>query len=191
MMADQRPVTALLLRWRAGDDDALDRLMGEVYGELRGIAVGQMRGERPGHTLQPTAVVNEAVLRLLDADVAWQDRAHFLAVAARAMRRVLVDYARGRRRLKRGGDAMEVTLNDALAPTSERPADVTALDDALTQFARTDPRRAELLELYYFGGLTLDQLAEVVGRSKSSVHRDLRVATAWVVRALGATDSEG
>jgi RNA polymerase sigma factor (TIGR02999 family) len=181
-----RDITMLLRQWRSGDDSAFEALLNELYNDLRRVAAAEMRSERSGHTLQPTAVVHDAVVRLLGAQIDWRDRAHFMAVMARTMRRVLVDHARSRRRAKRGGDAIQVTLSDAMAASGDRSADVVALDEALASFAAMDPRRAALLEYSYFGGLTLEEMAEVTGSSKSSVHRDLRVATAWLAQTLGA-----
>lgn len=183
-MTDGGTVTGLLQDWRAGDAGALDRLMPFVYAELRRQARQAMRGERAGHTLQPTELVHEAFLRLVDADVPWEDRAHFLATAATAMRRVLIDHARARQRAKRGGGAIQVSLADVPAGDEPPIEDFIAVDDALTRLAETDPRRARLIELRYFGGLNLEESGEVLGISTTTVHRELRLARAWLMEAL-------
>jgi RNA polymerase sigma factor (TIGR02999 family) len=179
---DRKPVTALLLAWRAGDQTALDRLMSLVHDELHRLAQRCMRGERPDHTLQATALVNEAYLRLADADVDWKDRAHFFAVAATAMRRILVDYARGRGRKKRAG--VMISLDESVLIAPDREAELLAIDDALTQLAGHDERAARVVELHYFGGLTYDEIAEALGISAATVDRDLRFAKAWLYREL-------
>jgi len=177
-------VTRLLRQWRGGDELAADRLAPLVYDELRRIAGGLMAGERPGHTLQPTALVHEAFVRLVGADVEWQDRTHFLAVGARVMRRLLVDHAKGRNRDKRGGGAARVTLTPESAAEGPPEADVLDLDAALERLAGHDERQARIVELHFFGGLTYDETAEVVGVSPATVKRDLRMAKAWLYREL-------
>ena len=177
-------VTRLLVRWRAGDRAALDELVPLVYDELRRIASRQMRAERPGHALQATALVHEAFVRLVDMEVTWQDRAHFLGVAARAMRRILVDHARARDSAKRGGGAVKVDLLEAASVASEPPAGMTALDEALTRLAAHDGRKALAVELIYFGGLTHEEAAAVLEVSVATVERDLRQARAWLHREL-------
>jgi RNA polymerase sigma factor (TIGR02999 family) len=179
---DRKPVTALLLAWRAGDQTALDRLMSLVHDELHRLAQRCMRGERPDHTLQATALVNEAYLRLADADVDWKDRAHFFAVAATAMRRILVDYARSRGRKKRAG--VMISLEESVLIAPDREAELLAIDDALTRLAGHDERAAQVVELHYFGGLTYDEIAEARGISAATVDRDLRFAKAWLYREL-------
>jgi len=160
-----------------------------VEGELRRIARRCMAGEKAGHSLQATALVNEAYLRLVDAQrVRWQDRSHFLAMSARLMRRVLVDHARGRRYQKRGGGAQRVTLVDGLAGTDERPHDLVALDDALEALARSNERKAQVVELRFFGGLTLEETAHVMGVSADTVDRDWKLAKAWLLRELRGGD---
>jgi RNA polymerase sigma factor (TIGR02999 family) len=181
-VTDKRSVTALLKAWRSGDQDALDRLMPLVYGELYRLAQGYMRGERPDHTLQPTALVNEAFLRFVDADVDWKDRAHFFAVAATTMRRILVDHARAHGRKKRAG--VKVSLEDAVLVAPDREAELVAVDDALTRLARHDERAAKTVELHYFGGLTYDEIAQALGVSAATVERDLRFAKAWMYREI-------
>jgi len=178
-------VTELLRAWGDGDDGALERLTPLVEAELRRLARGYMRRERGGHTLQTTALVNEAFLRLTDARrIRWQDRAHFLAISARLMRRVLVDHARARGYLKRGGGAQRVTLNEWLAATPAPALDVVALDRALSALAAVDPRKAQVIELRFFGGLTVEEAAEVLGVSPDTVKRDWRLAKLWLLREL-------
>jgi RNA polymerase sigma-70 factor, ECF subfamily len=173
-------VTELLASWREGDERARDRLIPVLYDELHRLAERSLRGERPDHTLQATALVNEAYLRLVGADVPWEDRAHFLAVAARVMRRILVDHARGRSRHKRGGDFARVTLDESLAATPDRAPDILALDEALERLAAHDARKARVVELHYFGGLRHDEVARVLEISLATVDRDLRLARAWL-----------
>jgi RNA polymerase sigma factor (TIGR02999 family) len=177
-------VTRLLLAWKAGDEAALARLTPVVHDELQRIARRCLRGERAGHSLSPTALVNEAYLRLLGARrTRWQNRAHFLAMAATMMRRVLVEIARARRRQKRGGGAVQVSLTDALAST-EQPHDVIALDDALVALAAVDPRKSRVVELRFFGGLSVAETAAVLGVSVETVMRDWKLARAWLRREL-------
>jgi RNA polymerase sigma factor (TIGR02999 family) len=188
---DSPDVTSLLHAWREGDDGALGRLMPIVEGELHQIARRCMRGERAGHSLQATALVNEAYMRLVDARrVQWQDRSHFLAMSAKLMRRILVDHARARLYQKRGGGAQRVTLVDDLGGSDERPYDLVALDDALEALARVDTRRSRLVELRFFGGLTVDETAHVLGISADTVLRDWKLAKAWLLRELRAGDQE-
>jgi RNA polymerase sigma factor (TIGR02999 family) len=177
-------VTGLLLAWRAGDEEALAQLTPLVHQELRRIARRCMRGERAGHSLQATALVHEAYLRLVDAQhVNWQNRAHFLAMAARLMRRVLVDVARAERSQKRGGGAVQVSLSDALL-TSEEDPHLIALDDALRALAKVDERRSRVVELRFFGGLSMAETAEVLSISPETVMRDWKLARAWLRREL-------
>lgn len=175
-------VTELLHAWRGGDRDALDRLIPLVHDELHRLAARHMRSERPDHTLQTTALVDEAYLRLVDAEVAWQDRAHFLAVAATVMRRVLVDHARGRDRGKRAG--VKVTLEEAALVSPSASDDMLALDEALSRLAKNDERSARAVELHYFGGLTYREIGEVLEVSEATVDRDLRLARAWLYKEL-------
>ena len=184
-------VTRLLLRWREGDDAALERLMPLVYGELRRIARRCLREERPGNTLQTTALVNEAFIRLAGARrVGWTDRAHFFAVAARLMRRVLVDEARRRGYRKRGGGATLVALSAADLAAPEPDVDIVALDEALSGLAAYAPRKARVVELRFFGGLSNEEIATVLGISIDTVKREWRTAKLWLLRAL-AEEKDG
>ena len=178
-------ITQLLIAWSQGEQAALDKLMPLVYDELRRIARRCMGRELQGHTLQTTALVNEAYLRLIDADkVQWQNRAHFFAISSQLMRRILVDFARSHRNLKRGGDLPRVSLDEALVVTQERGADLVALDDALTALATLDPRQSRVVEMHYFGGLCVEEIAEVLQVSVATVRRDWRLAKAWLHREL-------
>ena len=178
-------ITRLLVAWSDGDATALDRLVPYVYEELHRLARRYMNGERPDHTLQTTALVNEAYLRLVRwKDVQWQNRAHFFAVAAQMMRRILVDFARDRQYLKRGGGAARVPLSEAVASIDERSTDLVALDHALTALAKTDPRKAQIVEMRFFGGLSVAEAAEVLHVSEETVMRDWRLAKAWLLRHL-------
>jgi len=186
-MAETSPaeVTRLLLAWSDGDETALERLMPLVYAELRRLAERYMGREHAGHTLQTTALINEAYLRLVTArGVRWQNRAHFFAVSAGAMRRILVDFARARRNLKRGGGAWPVPLEDAIVPAATRSADLLALDDALARLAVLSPRQGRVVELRYFGGLTEEEVGEVLHVSSRTVRQDWRLARAWLYREL-------
>ncbi len=182
-------VTRLLSEWRSGDADALQRLTPLVYDELRQLARRYMKRERPGHTLQATAVVNEAFLKLVGMNVPWQDRVHFFAVAARLMRRILVDYAKAKRRSKRGGGTNIEGLIDASEvmdemPTTSEEVDVIEIDQALEKLAARDPRLAQIVELHYFGGMTYMETAETLGISEATVHRDIRLAKAWILSQI-------
>jgi RNA polymerase sigma factor (TIGR02999 family) len=178
-------VTELLRAWSEGDDGALERLVPLVEAELRRLARGYLGRERRGHTLQTTALVNEAFLRLTDARrVRWQDRAHFLGISARLMRRVLVDYARRRGFQKRGGGAQRVTLVEGLVASSDPALDIVALDRALEALANVDVRKSRVIELRFFGGLTVEEAAEVLNVSPDTVKRDWRLAKLWLLRAL-------
>ena len=180
----QDTVTGLLRQWRSGNADALNDLMPYVYDELRRLARRAMHSERQGHTLQQTALVHEAYMQLVRMDVSWNDKTHFLAVAARAMRRILVDHARAKHRDKRGGDAVNISLEDAPEVSAKSTADILDLDRAFQRLAALDPRKAEVLELHYFGGLTLEEIVEVMGISAMTVKRDLRMAKAWLNQEL-------
>jgi len=178
-------VTALLQDWRRGNHAALDRLTPLVYGELRRLAHSYMLRERPGHPLQTTALVHEAYLRLIDAgNVDWRDRAHFFGISARLMRQVLVEFARSRGARKRGGDARQVEFDEAATAAVGRDADLVALDDALTALAAIDPREAQVVELRFFGGLSVEESAEVLGVSRNTVLRDWNHAKAWLLHEL-------
>lgn len=185
-------VGRLLLAWRGGDKTALDRLMPLVYEQLHALAQRHLRGERPDHTLQTTALVNEAYLRLVGTDVTWAGRSHFMAVAARTMRRILVDYARARQRGKRGEGAERLDLDKVTLISPEAGPQLVALDEALDRLATLDERQAQIVDLHYFGGFTYEETAELVGVSAVTVHRDLRLATAWLYRELSdAPDAAG
>ena len=173
-------VTQLLHEWRGGNRAALEPLLVEVYDELRRLARRHMRRERAGHTLQTTALVHEAFLRLADSDVPWQDRAHFFAVAASQMRRILVDHARARGSAKRGGGARRSTLDEALAAPSRHADDLIEIDEALARLTEADPRKSRVVELHFFGGLTYEEIAEVLSVSLSTVRIDMRFAKAWL-----------
>jgi RNA polymerase sigma-70 factor, ECF subfamily len=179
--------TGILLAWRAGDENALATLTPIVYDELHRLARHYMAQERTGHTLQATALVNEAYLRLVDSSrVRWQSRAHFLAVAAQLMRRILVDFARSRRYQKRGGDWTQVTFDETMILGREPGSDLVAIDDALQSLARLDPRKAQVVEMRFFGGLTLEETAEALGISPDTVGRDWTAAKAWLKREMKA-----
>ena len=178
-------ITALLEAWGGGDKSALDRLMPLVYEELRHLAHRYMSHERPGHTLQTTALVNEAYMRLVNwKDVRWENRAHFFAASAQMMRRILVDFARNRQYLKRGAGAIQVSLGEAAAFTECPSADLVALDEALTQLAEMDPRKGQVVEMRFFGGLSVKEVAEVLKVSDETVMRDWRLAKVWLLREL-------
>jgi RNA polymerase sigma factor (TIGR02999 family) len=178
-------VTGLLEAWSQGDKAALDKLTPLVHDELRHLAHRYMSRERAGHTLQTTALVNEAYLRLVDQrNVQWQNRAHFFAVAAQVMRHILIDHARTQTRAKRGGDAPHVSIEDAETMSPERAAELLALDDALNELGKIDARRSKVVELRYFGGLSIEETAEVLKVKPITVSRDWRWARAWLFRAL-------
>jgi RNA polymerase sigma factor (TIGR02999 family) len=187
-MAETANITQLLAAWSDGDRAALDALAPLIEQELHRIAARYMAGEREGHVLQPTALVNEAFLRLVDwKNVHWQNRAHFFGVAAQIMRRVLVDFARSRRRVKRGGGGMQVTLSEANeVAAAARDEDLEALDEALQRLERLDPRQGRVVELRYFGGLSLEETAHVLGVSVGTVRRDWSLARVWLYRELTA-----
>lgn len=178
-------ITQLLLAWGRGEQAALDQLTPLVYDELRRLAHRYMGRERPGHTLQTSALVNEVYLRLVDSShVRWQNRAHFFAVSAQLMRRILVDFARSRHNLKRGGDARQVSLDEALLVSHESSTDLVALDDALKALASLDARQSQVVELRFFGGLSVEETAEVLHVSEGTVRRDWSLARAWLHREL-------
>ena len=181
-----KEITRLLVAWGGGDQSALEELAPLVHSELHRLAHHYMGRERAGHTLQTSALVNEAYIRLIDwKDVRWQNRAHFFAVSAQLMRRILVDFARDRQYLKRGGGALQVSLGEAAAFTVERGADLVALDEVLTALAEVDPRKAQIVEMRFFGGLSIEEVAEVLKISKETVMRDWRLAKVWLLRELG------
>ncbi len=181
-----KEITQLLVAWGDGDQSALEELAPLVHSELYRLAHHYMGRERSGHTLQTSALVNEAYLRLIDwKNVRWQNRAHFFAVSAQLMRRILVDYARDRQYLKRGGGALQVTLSEAASFTAERGADLVALDEALNSLAEVDPRKGQVVEMRFFGGLSVEEVAEVLKVSEETVMRDWRLAKVWLLRELG------
>jgi len=185
-------VTGLLAELRSGNKEALTKLIPLVYDELHRLAEHYMRNERVGHTLQPTALINEAYMRLASAEKAdWQHRAHFVAVAAGTMRRVLIDHARKRKAAKRGGEQAALPLEDNLEFLSEeRPEELIALDEALTRLQELDPRQSQVVELRFFGGLTVEETAEVLGISPKTVKRDWAVARAWLHGEMSKDRSE-
>jgi RNA polymerase sigma factor (TIGR02999 family) len=180
-----KSITQLLIEWREGDETALNRLIPLVYEELRRLAHHYMRRERPGHTLQTTDLVNEAYLRLVDhKGMRWQNRAHFYAVAAQAMRRILVDHARSRSYAKRGGGGRLVGLDEATDLAQHKAADMIMLDDALSELAAFDARKSKIVELRYFGGMSVEETAEVLGISPVTVMREWSTAKGWLLRAM-------
>jgi len=184
-------VTQLLDAWRGGDRSALDRLVPVVYRELQRLAHSAMRGERAGHTLQTTALVHEAFVQLADASVDWQNRAHFFAIAARQMRRILVNHALEKKAEKRGGGAPHASLDDALDVVGAPSAEITDLDDALAQLEKFDERKARILELHYFGGLTFEEMSAVMNLSASTLDSELRFAKAWLRQQLTVDPAAG
>jgi RNA polymerase sigma factor (TIGR02999 family) len=191
-MPVDRDVTALLDDWSRGDRDALDRLLPLVYLELRGIAARQLHREPNGHTLQRTALVHEAYLRLVEQrNVNWQNRAHFFGVAAQVMRRILVDHARRQRARKRGDNLQRVPLEDVVDDAAAAEIPVLGLDQALSRLERVDPGLARIVELRAFGGLTIEEAAHVLKVSPSTVKRDWRTAKAWLARELGVENNRG
>ena len=183
-------VTQLLQAWSNGDEQALERLIPLVHKELHRLARRYMAGESPGHTLQTTALVNEAYLRLVDVkDVSWQNRAHFFGVSAQLMRRILVDLARSRHSLKRGGDTRTLSLEESMILSPQRGADVVALDDALKTLTSIDPRRSRVVELRFFGGLSVEEAAEVLKLSPETVMHDWKLAKAWLLRELSVDEA--
>ncbi len=183
-------VTELLAQWRGGDEAALNELVPRVYDELHRLAFCYLRRERDDHTLQPTALVNEAFLKLAGQNaVAWQNRAHFFGIAAQSMRRILVDHARSHNRAKRGGGAVVVQLDTAIDLRDEKAGELVALDDALQALAQLDDQQSRIVELRYFGGLSVDETAEVLGISKSTVHRDWATARAFLAREIARSES--
>ncbi len=183
-------VTQLLRAWRQGDAAALDQLVPVVYQKLRRLARHHMAGQRPGHTLQATALVNEAYMRLIDCEqVNWKDRAHFFAISARMMRRVLVEFARARQYQKRGAGARKTSLDEGVIASPQRGQDLVALDDALQALAAEYPRQAQVVELRFFGGLSVEETAEVLHVSAITVMRDWQLAKVWLARELKKRDS--
>lgn len=184
-------ITQLLVAWSEGDQTALEQLIPLVYQELHQQAERYMQQERPGHPLQATALVHEAYLRLIDyREMHWQNRAHFFAVAAQLMRRILVEYARAQRAIKRGGEMRQVSLVEAEAATVKRIPDLMALDDALNDLAALDPRQSRVVELRFFGGLSLEEIAEVLKVSVGTVRRDWSMAQAWLYTQLNKEEEQ-
>jgi RNA polymerase sigma factor (TIGR02999 family) len=186
MQASHPDVTQLLIDWSNGSEEALHQLMPLVYCELRQLARGYMRRERPGHTLQATALVNEAYLRLVDQNkVQWQSRAHFFGIAAQMMRRILVDHARKRQAERRGGGVEPLPFDESIGTFHESPVDLLVLDDALGVLESIDPRQSRIVELRYFMGMTIEEVAQLLRISPATVLRDWRTAKAWLGRELG------
>lgn len=187
MTSPTHEITGLLLAWSRGDSHALEKLTPLVYQELHRTARRYMAREQPNHTLQTTALINEVYLRLVDlTDVQWHDRAHFFALCASMMRRILIDFARSRKYQKRGGEARRISLDDALLVSREPPADIVALDHALTGLAGVDARKSRVVELRFFGGLSVEETAAVLKVSHETVKRDWRIAKLWLLRELSA-----
>ena len=198
--ANRQAVTRLLSAWRSGDEAALQQLTPLVYDQLRHLARRYMRREREGHTLQATAVVHEAFVRLVDMEVNWQDRGHFYAIASRLMRRILVDHAKAKRRNKRGGDMLIKSLEGLeqaeAIPVASGAFDILEIDDAIERLGQQEPRLAQTVELHYFGGLTYQEIADTLQVSETTVHRDMRLAKAWILSQMrddgaAADESDG
>jgi len=183
-------VTRLLEESRNGSREAMDQLIPVVYDQLRNLATSYLRSERPDHTLRATALVNEAYLRLVGSNVEWQDRNHFFAVAARTLRRILVDHAKAHNRQKRGGRADRIDLNEAVSIGPESPSGIVDLDEALNRLAELDDRKSRIVEMLFFGGMTYDETAEALGISPATLHRELTLAKAWLYRELGGSSPE-
>jgi RNA polymerase sigma factor (TIGR02999 family) len=191
-IAASHEVTQLLLAWNDGDQKALERLIPMVHAELRRLARRFMRGERPGHTLQPSALINEAYLRLVDVQrVCWQNRVHFFSVAAQVMRRILVDFARTRNYQKRGGGTYQVALDQAMTATKEPSQDLVALDEALSALSEFDERKGRVVELRFFGRLSEKEIAEALAVSQETVGRDWRLSKSWLRRRLSESPPNG
>jgi RNA polymerase sigma factor (TIGR02999 family) len=189
--ASQQEVTQLLGEWRQGDEEALEKLIPLVQPELHRLAHQYMSRERAGHTLQTTALLDEAYLLLVDnRKPSWQNRTHFVAAAAQLMRRIMVDHARERHALKRGGGALKVTLDEAALVTETRSEDLLALDEALERLAMQDPHKSQIVELRYFGGLTVEETAEFLKQSQRTVEREWNMAKAWLYRALSGDEPD-
>src|SRR5262249_13221127 len=190
MESSSNEITRQLIAWSKGDKAALERLIPAVYQELRRMADYYLRGEQSGHSLQPTALVHEAYLRLIDqSQVEWHNRAHFFGVAAQMMRRILIDHAKTKHRAKRGGGARKISLEETVNYTREKAAELVALDEALRELGEIDERKSRIVELRYFGGLTVDETAEVLGISDKTVMRDWNLAKAWLYSAMTGDSS--
>jgi RNA polymerase sigma-70 factor, ECF subfamily len=181
---EQQDITRLLQSWGNGNKDALDQLMPVVYAQLRKLAVRCLYSEKKDHTLRATALVHEVYMRLVHADLAFNDRVHFYALASRMLRHILVDHAKTQKREKRGGDAERIPLDEAVVFGPETSPEILELDEALTRLAQHDQRKADLIELLFFGGLTYDEAAEALKISPATVHRELKLAKAWLYREL-------
>jgi RNA polymerase sigma factor (TIGR02999 family) len=189
MVQTSQNVTQILIGWGQGDKEALDKLVPLVYDELRRQAARYLRRERVGHTLQTTALINEAYLRLIDQKhVHWQNRAHFFGIAAQLMRRILVDHARTKKRAKRGGSDVRVSLTEATYVASAQDLDIVALDEALDRLAKVDPQQSKIVELKFFSGLTVEETAEVLSISPATVKRDWSMARAWLHREINSDE---
>ena len=184
MSDDISVVTQLLKSWKSGDNKALSELMPMVHDTLRKLAGKYMQSENAGHTLQATALVNEAYLKLIDADITWQNRAHFMAIAARSMRRILIDHAKSKGRQKRGGDDVLVTLHEANVAGGDKQPEILDIEEALQQLGALDKRKAEIVELSFYGGMTYDEIAEALDISAATVDRELRFSKAWLQKAI-------
>ena len=192
MTPSPQHVTQLLNDWSGGDQSARDKLMPLVYDELHRLAHRYMKRESPGHTLQTSALVNEAFVKLVDQrNVHWQNRAHFFGIAAQMMRRILVDYARSRSTAKRGGGAAQISLDESLIVSNERTAEIVNVHEALERLAEFDARKSQIVELRFFGGLSIEETAEVLGVSPGTVMRDWTMAKAWLHRELGSDGLQG
>lgn len=183
-MASPQEMTQLLVAWSDGDQEALEQLIPIVYDELHRLAGRYMRRERADHTLQASALVNEVWLRLFDQNVSWQDRSHFFGIAARLMRQVLIDYARSRHYAKRGGDQQRISLSQAGDLAEVRSAELIALDEALVNLAEIDPKKSQIVELRFFGGLTIEETAEYLNLSHATIEREWKLARAWLKRRM-------
>jgi RNA polymerase sigma factor (TIGR02999 family) len=191
MAQNSHEVTQLLIQWSNGDKTALNKLMPLIYNELRQLARHYMSRERPGHTLQTTALVNEAYVRLVNRKhVQWQNRAHFFAIAAQLMRSILVDHARSHAYAKRGGGAPKIALDQVIVVSQQRAGEVVALDDALKQLAEIDAQQSRIVELRFFGGLTIEETAEVLGLSPATIKREWSTAKAWLYHELNKSERD-
>jgi RNA polymerase sigma factor (TIGR02999 family) len=184
MPSEHQPVTRLLQQWSQGNRDSMDQLMPLLYDQLHRLASSCLRAERKDHTLRATALVHEAYLRLVDADIAWENRVHFYTVAARVLRHILVDYAKASRRQKRGGDAVKIPLDEAIVIGPELSSEIVELDDALELLGERDQRKAEIVNLIFFGGLTYNETAQALKISDVTVHRELKMAKAFLYTQL-------
>ena len=190
MQPDSQLITLLLHQWKEGNEEALDQLMPLVYKELRRLAGRCLSAERPDHTLRATELVHEAYMRLIGAEIDWQDRAHFFAIAARVIRRILVDHAKSHICQKRGGDVKRVPFNESVVLGVEAPEVIVSLDEALRRLAVVDPRKSDVVQFLYFGGMTYEEIAAALNISPATVDRELRMAKAWLYRELAHHPAE-